>query len=141
VALLFGAEDNGLPTAALDRCHVVLRLPTDPAYPSLNLAQAVLLLLYELRRAAGSVPMVATAETPSASSAQYETLFAAWEQALQAIGFFKTPRTDSTMRPLRAVLHRAALDQQEAALLTAMAREVLRFLQRRLPSDPDRPDP
>jgi TrmH family RNA methyltransferase len=137
VALLFGAEDNGLPTAALDRCHMVLRLPTDPAYPALNLAQAVLLLLYELRRTTSSTPIATTAGPPPATGAQYETLFAVWEQALGAIGFFKMPRTESTMRRLRAVLHRATLDQQEAALLTAMAREVVRFLQRKQPDDPE----
>ncbi len=51
-ALLFGREDNGLPNEALDACHALLTIPTDPANPSLNLAQAVLVVAYELWLAA-----------------------------------------------------------------------------------------
>src|SRR4029077_2003827 len=47
-ALLFGREDKGLPNEALDLCHRVVTIPTNPAYPSLNLAHAVVLMLYEL---------------------------------------------------------------------------------------------
>lgn len=134
IALLFGSEDNGLDTYALDRCHTVIRLPTDPAYPSLNLAQAALLLMYELRMAAGSetgLPVPAPVSPPPATTAQLETLFDAWQAALQAIEFFKTPHTDSIMRPLRAVIHRATPDEREAALFTAIAREVVKFVRRR----------
>src|SRR2546427_11923252 len=45
-ALLFGREVKGLPTQALDRCHRVVTIPTSPAYASLNLAHAVVLMLY-----------------------------------------------------------------------------------------------
>src|SRR5881296_2361943 len=52
-ALLFGREDKGLPNEALDLCHRVVTIPTSPAYPSLNLAHAVVLMLYELALAQG----------------------------------------------------------------------------------------
>src|SRR5260370_23578965 len=48
VALVFGREDKGLTNAVLDLCHRVGTVATDPAYPSLNLAHAVVLMLYEL---------------------------------------------------------------------------------------------
>jgi TrmH family RNA methyltransferase len=48
VVLLFGPEDNGLDNPALDRCDALLTIPVDPAYRSLNLAQAVLLVCYEI---------------------------------------------------------------------------------------------
>ncbi len=51
-ALLFGREDNGLPNEALDACHALLTIPTNPANPSLNLAQAALIVAYELWLAA-----------------------------------------------------------------------------------------
>jgi tRNA/rRNA methyltransferase len=130
VALLFGPEDNGLDNAALDRCHLVLRLPTDPAYPSLNLAQAVLLLLYELRMAAPVVALSPPTAAP-ATAAQLETLFATWEEALQAIEFFKTGQRTAIMRCLRRLFHRADPTGREAALLTAIAREVVQFLRRK----------
>ncbi len=52
VALLFGRESRGLTNRELDRCHYLVRIPADPQFSSLNLASAVMVLLYELRRAA-----------------------------------------------------------------------------------------
>ena len=52
LSLVFGPEASGLTRAELDLCHALVHVPTDPAQPSLNLAQAVLLLAYELRLAA-----------------------------------------------------------------------------------------
>ncbi|MFQ3680142.1 MAG: RNA methyltransferase [Pseudanabaenaceae cyanobacterium] len=49
-ALVFGREDRGLSNAELRYCQQLLTIPTDPAYPSLNLAQAVAICSYELRR-------------------------------------------------------------------------------------------
>src|SRR5438094_811619 len=54
VALLFGREDKGLPNEALDACHRVVTIPTDPAYASLQLGHAVVLMLYELALARGA---------------------------------------------------------------------------------------
>lgn len=127
VALLFGPEDNGLDNDALDRCHAVLKLPVDPAYPSLNLAQAVLLLGYELWMV--SEPTSSTTTT-HATTSQLETLFSETEQALRAIEFFKSGST-SIMRSLRQAVGRAALTEREAMLLTAIAREVQRFGERK----------
>lgn len=128
VALLFGPEDNGLDNAALDRCHTVLRLPINPAYPSLNLAQAVFVVCYELWMAGEPSPNEQQA-VQHASSGQLETLFHETEQALHAIEFFKSGST-ATMRTLRQIAYRAELDEREAALLAAVAREVQRFLER-----------
>ena len=118
VALLFGSEDNGLDNAALDRCTSIMSLPVNPAYPSLNLAQAVLLVGYELWTAAppdlpAAVPPAAAPPTP-ATAGEIETLFAETEQALHVIGFFKYSPT-SAMRSLRQIAARAALDAREAA--------------------------
>lgn len=129
VALLFGPEDNGLDNQALDRCQLIVRLPVDPAYPSLNLAQAALLLLYELRTAAPAAePPPAPAPAPQA---QMETLYAALAQALQTIEFFKTGDAEAKLRSLRQLLQRARPDPREAALLTAIAREIVAFVRRK----------
>src|SRR5260370_26865475 len=48
-ALVFGPEPTGLTNAEVRRCHFLIHIPTDPAYPALNLAQAVAICLYELR--------------------------------------------------------------------------------------------
>jgi tRNA/rRNA methyltransferase len=139
VALLFGPEDNGLSKRELDRCHTIVRLPIDPDYPSLNLAQAALLLMYELRMAASDVGLAHAVETPTphitphdqaARFADLETLFTTAEQALQVIGFFKIGSAAKTLRALRQIIHRAEPSQREVALLTAMAREVVKCFQR-----------
>ncbi len=139
VALLFGPEDNGLTNAELDRCHALVSIPADPAYASLNLAQAALLIAYELRQAAELPAPPRPAPAQPASAAQLQLLFGALEQALAAIEFFKAPQQVSpTMRALRGLAHRAEPDAREAALLRAIALETLSFLRRRgiPPADP-----
>jgi TrmH family RNA methyltransferase len=133
VALLFGREDTGLPNSALDRCHYVTAIPTNPAHPSLNLAQAALLTLYPLfQRAAGDRQLLRRPhrKAPPASSNLLEDLFADLGRALEAIEFLKVRSPETTMRSLRAVLYRARLDQREASLLRAVFIEVRRYLQR-----------
>lgn len=134
VALLFGREDRGLPNEALDRCHAVTTIPTNPAYPSLNLAQAALLVLFNLFEAAGGAqqaPRPPRRSAPPAAAALLEDLFADLERSLDAIEFFKTRSRVSIMRSLRAALYRADLDRREASLLRAIAIEIRRYLQRR----------
>lgn len=131
VALLFGNEGNGLDNDAMDYCHTVVTLPTNPEYASLNLAQAALLLMYELRRS--SVPIPSTnppVESPT-TVGQLTTLYAAIEQALESIAFFKSGNPTPTMRAVRAIFQRAHLTAYEASLLMAMAREVVAFLKRK----------
>ncbi len=51
IALVFGREDRGLPNEILDRCHESVCIPTNPDHPSLNLGQAAMVILYEVRQA------------------------------------------------------------------------------------------
>lgn len=131
VALLFGAEDNGLTAEELDRCHCVLRIPTDPRYRSLNLAQAVLIVAYELWQANQRPDPAPARSAPPAAAAQLEELFDAAERALRGIEFFKSGSSAAIMRHLRAMIHRAEPDAREAALLKAIALETLSFLRRK----------
>jgi tRNA/rRNA methyltransferase len=134
VALVFGREDWGLSNAMLDACHAVTTIPTNPGYPSLNLAQAALLVLYQLFQRAGGQEQVyrpARRRSVAAPSALFEDLFADLERALSAIEFFHSRSRTSTMRSLRVALYRARLDVSEASLLRAVAIEVRRFLRRR----------
>lgn len=132
VALLFGREDRGLPNDALDRAHVVVTIPTT-GYASLNLAQAVLLALYELHLASGDAtrklaPPRKSADAPT--SAQYQLLFADLSKALEEIAFFKTRNSEHVMRSLRSLIYRASPDGRELDLLRAVAIEVVRTIDR-----------
>jgi tRNA/rRNA methyltransferase len=131
IALLFGSEDNGLTAEELDRCHGVLGIPTDPGYRSLNLAQAVLIVAYELWQAHEQPVPIASRSTPLADAAQLEGLFDAAERALSSIDFFKSGNRAVTMRSLRGLIHRAEPDAREAALLKAIALKTLNFLRRK----------
>ena len=133
VALLFGREDRGLSNDALDRCHRVVTIPSEPSYPSLNLAHAVVIMLYELAlaRGAGERPFKAPRRrAPAATGDEIERLFADVERALDAIDFFKTRNAAGVMRTVREVVHRTPFDAREAKLLRAMAIEIVKYGER-----------
>lgn len=126
IGLLFGQEDDGLDQAALDRCHLLATIPTNADYPALNLAQAVLLLLYEVRMAVvASVDTTAT-PPPLADQAALERLFRLSETFLTEIGFLKGKPT-TTMRKVRQMVYKAQLTPAEVALLMAILRCVERM--------------
>ena len=132
VAVVFGREDNGLPNDVLDRLHVVVTIPTTE-HASLNLAQAVLVGLYELHLAAGDAtrtlapPRKATAPP---TNAELEQFFTDAERALAAIDFFKTRNVEHIMRTVRSMTARAAPDSRELSLARSIALEVLNYLAR-----------
>lgn len=133
VALLFGREDKGLPNDALDRCHRVVTIPTNPGYASLNLAHAVVVMLYELALAHGDAERPFKAPRRAGAPARVddlERLFADVAAALRRIEFFKTRQPEGVMRTVREVIHRTPLDEREVKLLRAMAIEVVKYSER-----------
>lgn len=128
VCLLFGREDRGLTNAALDLCNVIITIPTAPDHRSLNLAQACLLISYELFLAAGggkrTLPRGRRATDP-ATREELESMYSALENGLARIHFFKGARQPaSVLRTLRTALERAELDGREARLVRAIAFEI-----------------
>jgi TrmH family RNA methyltransferase len=132
VALVFGREDRGLSNEQLDVANVVVTVPTT-GHASLNLAQAVLIGLYEIHLAAGDATRTLAPprkSAPPATSEQYEKLFEDANRALEEIGFFKTRFRDYIMRSVRTLAYRAAPDGREIKLLRAIAIEVVRTMER-----------
>jgi TrmH family RNA methyltransferase len=156
-AVLFGPENFGLANEALDRCHALLRIPTVPHDASLNLAQAALLVAYELHLTAfggdaGGEAEPATAHTQTflravaragelgadgamealAVGAELEPVFSALHHMLEALhGTLIPGRTAVLMARLRALLLRAAPRADEAALLAELFEHVARTLRTR----------
>jgi TrmH family RNA methyltransferase len=133
VAIVFGREDRGLSNTMLDACHAVTTIPTNPAYPSLNLAQAALLVLFQLFEGSGGFEQVyrpAHRSALPAPASLLEDLFADLERALDAIEFLGHRSRTRTMRSLRVALFRARLDVREASLIRAALIEVRKFLRR-----------
>jgi TrmH family RNA methyltransferase len=133
VALLFGREDRGLGNEALDLCHSVAIIPTNPDYSSLNLAQATLLLAYEVFLAAeaepGPLPKGRRATRP-ATVKELENTYAALGQGLHRIDFFKARAPEAILRTIRTVISRAEPDLQEAGILRAIGFEISSYLDR-----------
>jgi TrmH family RNA methyltransferase len=135
VALVFGREDRGLSNAALDLCHYVAIAPTAPDYSSLNLAQAVLLVCYEVALAAevGSEPLPrGRRSTRPATAQELENTYAALQDGLARIDFFKAREPEAILRTIRTMVARAEPDLQEAGILRAIGFEIGHHLDRLL---------
>jgi TrmH family RNA methyltransferase len=133
-ALVLGREDWGLSNTMLDACHAVTTIPTNPAHPSLNLAQAALLTLHDLFRRSGGGEQTFRGPrraSPPAPSALLEDLFADMERGLDAFEFLKSRSREQTLRSLRVALYRARLSVREASLVRALFLEFRHFLKRR----------
>ena len=138
VALVFGSERIGLENEDIQRCHAAVLIPSDPAFPSLNLAQAVQVLAYEVRMAelAGATPLPDQRNDPPASSAEMEAFFAHIEQTLDAIDFHKGRSPRTIMARLRRLYLRARPDQRELRILHGILTDTDRLARlRREPSD------
>jgi TrmH family RNA methyltransferase len=137
VALVFGPEDRGLSNEDLDRCERLLVVPTNSGHPSLNLAQAVLLVCYELMLAAtdtGSLPVPKRGATP-ATPQQMDWMFEDARRALDTIEFFKSRNAPMVMRSLRAIFRRSDMSGRDASLLRAIAIEVRKYIERDSPGE------
>lgn len=133
VAVVFGREDSGLPNEILDRVHAAVTIPTTE-HASLNLAQAVLIAVYELHLAAADATRVLAPprkDSPPPSNAQFEQFFGDAERSLAAIEFFKTRYPEHIMRTLRSLTFRASPNSRELSLMRAMAIEVVNYLRRK----------
>lgn len=131
VALLFGREDKGLSNAALDLAHRMVVIPSDDAYPSMNLGHAVVVMLYELALARGEESRPTKPprrKAPPADVELLEQVVADVERALDQIDFFSRRERELVMRTVRGLLRRVPLDQREAKLLRSMAIETVKTL-------------
>ena len=133
VALVFGPEDRGLTTGEVDACQETICIPTAES-SSLNLAQAVVVVAYELRLAAleraGREESASRVPRP-ASLQELEGLKAHLKQALVAMGVIPADNPDHFFRPFKNVLERAGLSAREVRALHGIARQALWLAGRR----------
>lgn len=122
VALLFGPEDDGLSNEELAQCHHLIRIPSSPAYTSLNLAQAVMICIYELYTASNTFEPLPE-KSPLAASSMKERMFAMWEQVLLEIGFMEPAKAQHMMLGLRRVFARGAQSEDDVRILMGIARQ------------------
>jgi tRNA/rRNA methyltransferase len=123
VAIVFGPENHGLTNDELKRCHRLMTIPTAPDYPSLNLAQAVMVVAYELMLAGGTAREVAPMPE-FAQAGEVEGMLSRMEEALVEIGFLPADNPDHIMFALRAIFGRSGLTRRELDILNGIARQM-----------------
>ncbi len=127
--VLFGPERTGLENGDLAYADAIVNIPLNPKHCSLNLAQAVLLVGYEIFRLSDETAdkFLSMPNTESANKAETEHLFDHLEQELEASGYFKSPeKRPRMMRNLRNIFMRADLTSQDVRTLHGVITDLSR---------------
>lgn len=120
VALVFGRERTGLTNEELSRCHVLVNIPSNPEYSSLNIAAAVQVLGYEWMLAQGARPVAGESEDKPATAEEMEKLYQHIESAALETGFLDPANPKHLMRRIRRLFNRAQPDQNEVHILRGL---------------------
>jgi len=122
VALIFGPEDHGLSNKDLEHCQLLITIPTNPDYQSLNVAQAVVICLYELYVAALTPGEDCGIERARAED--IERLFDIMRPSLLKIGFLDSENPEHMLLAFRRIFGRAGLEAKDVRILTGMFRQI-----------------
>ena len=133
VAVLFGPERAGLENADVAQANAIISVPVNPEFPSLNLAQCVLLCAYEWRRATAEAEAerVDMAGTDWANQAEIEALAGHYEERLGEAGFFFPEAKAEGMKVnLRNMWSRMPLTRADVQTLHGVLRQMVRWKER-----------
>jgi tRNA/rRNA methyltransferase len=128
VALLFGPENFGLTNEELAYCHALVHIPTGTC-SSLNLAQAVMVLAYEIATAAGERPRFAPR---LANSAELASMYAMLQETLVKINFISHQNPEHWMFNVRRLFARHGLLAREAQVIKGICRQIDWYVGKRL---------
>jgi tRNA/rRNA methyltransferase len=121
IALVFGSEKEGLTNEELSLCHLYARIPSSELFPSLNLAQAVMVFCYELFK---SPVTVLKPSIQLAKAEQLERMYEHMERTLIDIGFLDPHHPKRIMRVLRKIFGRSQMDEREVRILQGIWSQV-----------------
>ncbi len=133
VAVLFGPERAGLENDDIARANAIVSVPVNPSFPSLNLAQCVLLVGYEWMRQTGNVTATdaGLAGTEWASGSEIEHLATHYEDRMSEAGFFFPAHKENSMKlNLRNMWSRMPLTRADVQMLHGMMRQMVRWKNR-----------
>lgn len=127
VGFVFGREDAGLPNEIIDRCDGYISLEASSDYASMNLAQAVLLVVWSLFKRFGNAAALRAPQRawPPAEHAQVQRFMEDVERALDAVGVFRGDQRENVLRTVRQTLLRADMNTQELATFWGVFKAVL----------------
>ncbi len=115
VSIVFGREADGLTDAELAQCHLCVRIPTSPDFPSLNLSQAVQIITYTLYQKLN--PLLAFQPI---DEQRVRTLVDTIGESFERIGFYKQDERPEVERFFRDIMARATLSESETKRLEKM---------------------
>ena len=121
LALVFGPERTGLTNEHLQYCQWLTTIPTTPEFDSMNLAHAVAIVAYEIRKQLSSQPMGRTVERPDLE--QVEGFTNDLQRCLDEIGFLNQQNPQQVMFTLRQLLSRACLEERDVSILRGILRQ------------------
>lgn len=121
-AIVFGPEDSGLTSEELSLCHGIVSIPADQRYPSLNLAQAVMILAYDIRMAMGELPSVRSFGAPSIK--ETEQMFQQLTSVLDKSGFTIRNPKDKVLLHMKEILSRGVRTSQDARIVRGLFRRI-----------------
>ena len=124
VALLFGNEAHGLSNDELAKCQIMISIPTDEAYTSLNVASAVQIMAYELRMAWLNAPAPAQAPVELARLDDIELFYKRLEETLIRIQFLDPDNPKRLMPRVRRLFSRTELEKEELSILMGMLKSI-----------------
>ena len=124
ISLVFGPERSGLTKQELDLCHLRVHIPTSAEHSSLNLAQAVLVLAYELHVSVPEEPPSDGAPDGAAAAAELEQAVQDLRAGLLEVGYLNPANPDEVLAELRRLLARAGPTPREVTLLRGLARQI-----------------
>ena len=139
VAVLFGPERTGLENADIVRANAIITVPVNPEFPSLNLAQCVLLAGYEWRRQVAELVHEQTemGKQDWANGAELAALSRHYEERLEEAGFFFPPEKAEGMKlNLRNLWSRMRLTRADVQMLHGILRQMVRWKAREQRSGP-----
>ena len=126
-ALLFGTEKHGLTNEDLSRCHAVVRIPTAPETPSMNLGQAVAVCCYELARAQAVASRPPASRVFLSDSANLHSLDHVFERAVRVlddVGYLKPKSRAATLIKLRRLLLDLGLTNNDVKILGGVLAQI-----------------
>ncbi len=120
IALVFGREKSGLTNEEITTCDMILTIPSSEAFPSLNLAQAVMTVLYEIYRSQWKEQNAHHA----VERKEFEAMLSMIIETLETMGYFKTVPRERLEAYLRKLLYRMAPDENSALIVKNLFRRI-----------------
>lgn len=130
VAIVFGREHAGLTNEELLKCHYHINIPSNPEYSSLNLAQAVQIIAYELRmKLLAPKVEVALRNDEYATADEIEQFYDHLKNVFIEIQFLKASNPRRLMQRVRRLFNRVKLEKMEVSILRGMLSQVQKSLE------------